>query len=455
MNNTKWILLFAAAAAATFVLGFLIASISERRAENLRPTQVMITPIGEWETDPAVWGRNFPREYDSWKRTLTNDGPTPWGGSEPLQKLDKFKNLRALFAGYGFALDYKEDRGHGYAVQDATETLRVRDDKGGFKAMPGTCYTCKSPDVPRLMHELSEGGTKDGVAAFYKTPFKDLVGKVKHSISCLDCHDPKTMDLRISRPAFVEAMHRRGVDVAQATHQQMRTYVCAQCHVEYYFKGEGKYLTFPWDKNPAKPGPQIDPINVDQIVTYYQDSGFADWTHPVSKTPMIKMQHPDFELYTAGIHAARGVSCADCHMPYRSEGGVKVTDHHVKSPLLGNVAVSCQVCHRWGENEIKARVVSIQNTTVELMTRAEEALIAAHNAVGEAMKAGCNDDELKAARNLIRESQARWDFIAAENSTGFHAPQETARILGASIDQARQAELMAVRLRLGKTVVAK
>jgi nitrite reductase (cytochrome c-552) len=253
------------------------------------------------------------------------------------------------------------------------------------------------------------------------------------------------MDLTITRPAFVEAMNRRGIDVNKATHQEMRSYVCAQCHVEYYFKGDGKYLTFPWDKAPKHRG-----VSVDDIAAYYQESGFTDWVHPLSKTPMIKIQHPDYELWSNGVHAYRGVSCADCHMPYKTEGGVKVTDHQVKSPLLGNIAVSCQVCHRWSENEIRTRVESIQDKTMELMDKAEIAIIAAHNGVAECLKLGFTDDELKPARTLIREAQLRWDFIAAENSTGFHAPQEAARILGIAIDQGRQAELLALGLRLKK-----
>ena len=444
MNNSRWILIFLAAVVTTFGLGFLAASISERRAENLRPTQVMVNPIGEWETDPAVWGRNFPREYQSWLKTKDSGkddvghgpGRTKWGGSDGHDKLARFPHLKELFAGYGFSKEYNRKKGHAFAVEDVTATKRLND------KTPGTCFSCKSPDVPRLMHEM-------GVAEFYKTPFKDLVGKVQHSISCLDCHDAKTMDLRISRPAFVEAMNRRGIDVNKATHQEMRSYVCAQCHVEYYFKGDGKYLTFPWDKAPKDRG-----VNVDDIVAYYQESGFSDWSHPVSKTPMIKIQHPDYELWSSGIHAYRGVSCADCHMPYKTEGGVKVTDHQVKSPLLGNIAVSCQVCHRWSESEIKARVESIQDKTMELMDRAEIALIAAHKAVGECIKLGFTDEDLKPARTLIREAQLRWDFIAAENSTGFHAPQESARALGAAIDQARQAELLALALQLKKSGAA-
>lgn len=431
LPDKRWMWIFLGATAATFALGFLAANISERRVENLRPTQVMVTPIGDWETDPSVWGHDFPREYQTWLKTRENGGRTKWGGSDPYSKLEKYPNLLKLYAGYSFAKDYNRKRGHGYAMEDVLRTKRTND------TTLGTCFTCKSPDVPKLMKEV-------GVAAFYASNFKQLAasGKIKHSISCLDCHDPRTMDLRISRPAFTEAMAKRGIDVAKATHQEMRSYVCAQCHVTYYFHKQDGYLKFPWDKG----------LNIDDIVSYFQEDGFADWTHPVSNTPMIKIRHPEFELWSAGVHAYRGVACADCHMPYQSEGGVKITSHHVKSPLLGNLSVSCQVCHRWSEAEIKARVESIQDKTMQLQVRAEEAINAAHEAVGECMKAGVADEQLKPARNLIREAQARWDFISSENSTGFHAPQEASRILGFAIDQSRQAESLAQQLSLKMTL---
>lgn len=428
LKEKHWMLIFAGTAAATFGLGYIASSIMERRVENLRPTQVMVTPINEWETDPAVWGRNFPREYDTWKRTLEKGEKTRYGGSDPFSKLDQDPRLKELFAGYGFALEYNEERGHGYAMEDVEKIKRINEKS------PATCYTCKSPSVPKLMKEM-------GVKEFYASNFLAMKasGKMAHSISCLDCHDPKTMDLRISRPAFVEAMAERGIDVNKATHQEMRSYVCGQCHVEYYFRNEpaeGKkdYLTFPWKKG----------LNIDNIINYYNEYGFKDWEHPVSGTPTLKMQHPEFEMWNQGIHAYRKVACADCHMPYKSEGGVKVTSHHVKSPLLGDgIKQSCVVCHRWTEAEVKQRVESIQDTTRQLMDRAQDAIIAAHKAVGEAAKAGVSVEKLKAARQLIRDAQARWDFVAAENSMGFHAPQECARILALAMDGARQAENLA------------
>jgi nitrite reductase (cytochrome c-552) len=48
---------------------------------------------------------------------------------------------------------------------------------------------------------------------------------------------------------------------------------------------------------------------------------------------------------------------------------------------------------------------------------------------------------LAEARRLQRQAQFRIDFVEAENSTGFHAGQEAARILAEAIDFARQGQL--------------
>ncbi|MEM4409294.1 MAG: ammonia-forming cytochrome c nitrite reductase subunit c552, partial [Candidatus Caldarchaeum sp.] len=251
-----------------------------------------------------------------------------------------------------------------------------------------------------------------------------------------DCHDPKTMRLHISRPALIEAFQRIGKDISKATHQEMRSLVCAQCHVEYYFKGDKKYLTFPFD----------DGFSAEAFEKYYERTQHVDWVHPISGAKMLKMQHPDYEVYTFGIHAFRGVACADCHMPYKVEGGIKFTDHQVRSPLL-NTANSCQVCHRWSEKEITLRVQSIQDKTKELLTRAEIELVSAHLETGDAWKRGASEKELEKPRQLLRKAQMYWDYVASNNGVGFHAPQECARILGKAIQLAMESRLEANRLR--------
>lgn len=419
--------LFLLTAAATFLLGLLAASVLQRREEaEARPSMV---EIGPWETDSSKWAQDFPREYDSYRRMQDDTTRTRYGGAFPRDYLDETPANVILLAGYAFAKEYRQARGHVHAVEDVTRTERVG------PATPATCWTCKSPDVPRLMAELGDGDVMAGAGKFYAGNFNDLKSRITHPIGCLDCHEPNTMRLRITRPALREALGRRGVDPDQISHQEMRTLVCAQCHVEYYFKGKGKYLTFPWDKGTSP----------DEMEAYYDEAGFADWTHAVSKAPMVKMQHPDYEVYSTGIHAYRNVSCADCHMPYRTEGGAKFTDHRVQSPLL-DVANSCAVCHRWGEDEIRSRVEAIQDRVREGRTRAAAMIARAHFDIAAAAQAGAKDDELKEVRHLVRRAQLRWDYVAANNGMGFHSPQLYQQTLAAAIDLAGQCRIDCARI---------
>jgi len=414
-----WVVFFVVVVV-TFLLGLLASSIIQRRQEALPPKPLV--PLDEWETDSSKWAVNFPRQFDRYRRMLDDTTRTRFGGAVPRDLLEETPANVILFAGYGFAKEYRQARGHIYAVEDVTQTARV-----GAKT-PATCWTCKSPDVPRLMAKL-------GVEEFYRQPFAALKDEIRHPIGCRDCHDPTTMKLVVTRPALREALQRQGRKIDQISHQEMRSLVCAQCHVEYYFKGGGKYLTFPWDRG----------TGVEAMEAYYQATDFADWTHAISKTRMIKIQHPDYEIYLTGIHAFRNVACADCHMPYISEGGSKYTDHHVQSPLLAP-ANSCLVCHRWNEEELRSRVESTQEKIRQARDRAEALLVKAHFDVAAAMQAGADDVELAPVRSLLRAAQLRWDYVAANNGMGFHSPAECLRILAAAIDLAGQVRTKAARI---------
>ena len=412
--------LFLLAMAGTFALGALGMSILQRR-EEARP-RPPLREIAQWETDNAKWGENFPRQYDTYKQMARTDVHTRYGGSFQRDYLGETPANVILFAGYGFSKEYKQARGHVYAVEDVSHTGRLS------SKTPATCWTCKSPDVPRLMNEM-------GVDKFYASKFTDLTDQVKHPIGCLDCHEPNTMRLRITRPALREAFKAMGRDIDQVSHQEMRSLVCAQCHVEYHFEGPGNYLTFSWGKG----------LRPDDMDAYFEASDFSDWTHAISKTRMIKMQHPDYEVYTAGIHAYRNVACTDCHMPYRTEGGVKFTDHHLQSPLA-NIANSCAVCHRWSEDEVRNRVYAIQDKVHDGRARAEKAIAQAHFDIAAAMQAGADDKELTSVRSLVRKSQMWWDYVAANNGMGFHAPQECQRTLATSLDLAGQCRVECARI---------
>ena len=260
---------------------------------------------------------------------------------------------------------------------------------------------------------------------------------VTHPVACIDCHDPRTMQLRVTRPGFLEGIQKvkaaQGVanyDVNKdATRQEMRAFVCGQCHVEYYFKGPEKRLTYPWDKG----------LKADEILAYYEENGFKDWTHAESGAPTLKAQHPEFEMWNQGIHARSGVACADCHMPYQRVGAMKVTDHHIQSPLL-NVNKACQTCHRWSEEELTTRVHTIQDRTHQIRNVAMDALVALIADIKSAQQRGADDAQLAAARNHHRRAQFFLDFIEAENSMGFHADQEAMRVLSLSLDESRRGQ---------------
>ncbi|MDP2137768.1 MAG: ammonia-forming cytochrome c nitrite reductase subunit c552, partial [Candidatus Didemnitutus sp.] len=446
--------LIAVFAAATFGVLFLYQNIVERKAEATSHV-FRVVEVDENTVDPAIWGKNYPRQYDSYRRTVDTERTTH-GGSEAFQRLDEYPVYRTLFAGYGFAADYREDRGHAYMLQDQDMTDRV----SKFK-QPGACLHCHSAVLPAYIAAGLEAGApagkehreaqiQRGFEVLSPMPFSEARKHVSHPVTCIDCHDADTMNLRVSRPAFIngiralaessqptphlssiERWRREGKREpyqpnTEATRQEMRTLVCAQCHVEYYFKGDKKLVTFPWDKG----------LRAEQMEEYYDEIGFADWTHAESGAKMLKAQHPEFEMWSQGIHARAGVSCSDCHMPYQREGAIKVSNHHVRSPLL-NVAAACQTCHRVPEKEIMDRALINQGRNAKLLTRAEEATVELIHAISAAAKAGATDAQLEKARALHRKAQWRMDYVAAENSMGFHAPQEAARILGEAIDYAR------------------
>ncbi len=400
-----------------FLLGLFASSIIERKNESF--TLQMVKPLAEWEPRNEVWGENFPREFESYKQMSDTTFKSKYAGSAKVDYLKDSPELVVLWAGYAFSKEYNQARGHYYAIQDIRNILRTGGNEDS--PQPATCWTCKSTDVPRVMNKV-------GIADFYKGKWKELGSEIVNPIGCQDCHDPKTMNLRITRPALIEALQRRGTDVNNLTRQQMRSLVCAQCHVEYYFKGDGKYLTFPWDKG----------FSVEQMEQYYDEANFTDWTHALSRAPMLKAQHPDYELYSTGIHAERNVSCADCHMPYRSEGGVKFTDHHIQSPL-NNVENSCQVCHREKTDKLIKTVYAQQDKIQELKRLAEKALAAAHIEAKIAWDNKATEEEMKPVLLLLRHAQWRWDWMAASNGMGFHSPVEAMRVLGTSIQKAEEA----------------
>lgn len=437
MPRSRYFLLIAFVALLTFGVVALLVNIGERKQEAVH-TYLPLANIGEDTVDPAEWGKNFPRQFDGYKRTVDIER-TKHGGSEAFQRLDADPALRRIFAGYAFALDYREERGHAYSLKDQDDTERTKK-----RAQPGACLHCHASALP-AWRAKGGGDVMKGFGEVCAMPFSEARKLVTHPISCLDCHDPKTMAIRVTRPGFLEGIRAfkasQGVKDydpnTMATRQEMRSFVCGQCHVEYYFAGEKKRVTYPWAKG----------LKVEQIEAYYDEAKFSDWKHAETGAPVLKAQHPEFEMWNQGVHARAGVACADCHMPYKREGAMKISDHHVRSPML-NVERACLVCHPFTADEMKSRVETIQDRNAKLLARAETALVALYDEVKRAKDAGAGEAQLSEVWKLQRAAQFRSDFVNAENSMGFHAPQEAARILGEAIDLARQGQVAAAKLAL-------
>lgn len=470
-RSARWVqsrllfgLIVAVVAAGTAGLTALLMNISERKAEKRQP-YVRVAEVTEDTTDPAVWGLNWPLQYDLYLRTSR---PTKTlfgghGGSEafPAQKIERDPWLKRMFLGYAFSIDYRDRRGHAYMLTDQEATKRLT------KPQSGSCLHCHASVMP-VYRALGDGNAMEGFEKTLAMTYKELNGQLHdmghaHPVSCVDCHDPDTMAIRVTRPGFIRGIRDLAESDApvpalssieywregsrekpydpntDATRNEMRSFVCGQCHVEYYCSSKMP-LTFPWGKG----------LSADDLEAYWDETVFPDGTpffdylHAETKAPVLKAQHPEFELWSQGVHARAGVSCSDCHMPYIRQGAAKVSDHWVRSPLL-NINRACQTCHRVEEDELLARAHEIQLTNHDLLQRGGDAIVDLIDAILEAERNGATDQELEAARKLQRKAQWRLDYIAAENSMGFHAPQEAARILGEASDYARQGQIAALK----------
>jgi len=450
---------------ATVAVVALLTNIFERKAEAQNP-YVRVVEVMEDTTDPAIWGKNWPRQYDSYKRTALPTKTTfgGHGGSEalPEEKIERDPWLKRMFLGYAFSIDYRDRRGHAYMLSDQEQTKRQT------KPQSGSCMHCHASIMP-VYRALGDGDALAGMNKTHAMPYQELNKLVHdmghaHPVSCVDCHDPDSMQLRVTRPAFIVGLQKLAesgapvpaipsIDIwrqgprdkpynpnVDGTRSEMRSFACGQCHVEYYCSSDFP-LTFPWSN-----GLKMEDLEKEWNETRLSNGDrFYDYKHKESGAEILKAQHPEFELWSQGIHSRSGVACADCHMPYMRDGASKVSDHWVRSPLL-NVNRACQICHHIPEEEILARVDSIQQKNYDLLQRGGAALMDLLDAVQAAKTGGATDEQLKPALELQRKAQWRLDYIAAENSMGFHAPQEAARILAEAADYARQGQIEALKL---------
>ncbi len=417
-------------------------------------TPVYKTGLPATELKNSAFKPVFPAQYATYERNSEDKIMTEYKGSVPYHKNDNvhplpegFKHaqpyLKNLWLGYPFMYEYNETRGHVYAVEDFLHIDRINrySEKGG---LPATCWNCKTPKMTEWV-----GKYGDEFWAKDVNEFRQELDMKDHTIGCAQCHNPENMELRLYSVPLKDWLARSGRDVNTIPRNEMRALVCAQCHVEYYFtdpgQGASKKPVFPWDDG-------MDPAD---LYEYYKTHGdgkmpgfegqFTDWVHPVSGTPMIKMQHPEYETWFNGTHGAAGVACADCHMSYVMEDGKKISSHLWTSPLKDVEMKACRQCHSDKSPEyLKQRVISTQEKTYNQLIRAQEYSVKAHEAVRLAVaydgpKPANYDALLIQARDMVRKGQLYWDYVSAENSVGFHNPAKALDTLASSIDASQQA----------------
>lgn len=410
--------------AVTVVLSAVLVSILiflKNQPVQQRATEPLVD-IKAYEPDSSRWGLNFPNQYDSLKNTKTNTQDTEYGGSSGFSWLERDPRQVILFGGYGFSKEYNDDRGHEWSLEDVNNSKRVNE------KTPGTCYACKSSNNPGIWNTI-------GLEAFSKMPFAELGKQITEPIGCTNCHEAGTMKLIVTNPAVIAGFEAQGISWTEFSRQEMRTVVCANCHVEYYMSGESKVLTVPWK----------DGTDIESILGYYENISFKDWEYPEAGTAMLKAQHPEYEFFSAGsTHYEAGVACADCHMPYVRDGAAKYSMHDIHSPLL-NPELACGSCHTDVEYVI-GRVDEIQGQVSDTKIAAEDAIIDAITAIKAANAISPNDGALlDQARALHRKAQFMWDFVSAENSTGFHNPEYALKLLAEATNYARQAQMLAAQ----------
>jgi nitrite reductase (cytochrome c-552) len=334
------------------------------------------TKLPSEEIKNSAFKAEFPRHYDYYLRNDESEIMTEYNGSVPYNKHNNvdplpegYKHaqpyLKNLWLGYPFSYEYRAARGHTHAVEDFLHIDRINTygENGG---LPNTCWNCKTPKMLEWPKQFGDEFWGKDV-----NTLRDKLDPRDHTIGCANCHDPKTMELRLYSIPLQDYLKLSGKDFKTLPRNEKRALMCGQCHVEYYFLdksfGPAKKVKFPWDNG-------MDP---EEIYTYYMNVGectvkgfegnFVDWTHPVSKTPMLKAQHPEYENWINGPHGAAGVSCADCHMAYvRTEDKKKISSHWWTSPLKDPELRACRQCHSDKTPEyLKSRVLFSQKRTFD------------------------------------------------------------------------------------------
>lgn len=511
---------------------WLNQDISSKQAGNTGVISKQLVELTDENPTFDFWGKNFPEYLDMYLKVET-EAPkyTNFGGNLAYSKLIRYPQLTILWAGYPFSLDANEERGHFWIQVDQMDTARNNKDFlnahgfAKFGGQPAACMNCHSGWTPWLINNVAKGDFTAFNSTKYWTMIKNVPtrngieeGSAEHGgphggkrmgVTCADCHNPDDMSLRVVRPALINSLVDRGyqkdpIQGIKADRKEMRTLVCAQCHVEYYFKPTGEKvkvmgesiasdssqkwwngtqktydeyehwrngnkateievdginLTFPWSA-----WKKDEPFRIEMFDAHYdavRPIFKEDWTHKETKASMIKIQHPEYEMFSGGVHAANGVSCADCHMPYvKGAGGKKVTQHNVTSPLF-DINSACKTCHTQSEEYLKKQIADIQKSVAFDLRSAEYATVSLifdikkmREELGKlsAYQTDGKPDDTKISKALAeplelhRRGQMRGDFVGAENSTGFHNPREASRMLLQAVEMARMGQTKLVEI---------
>ena len=440
------------------VLAGVAISISAQSYDTGPAAPAASQPASEWALGEGNLAfRNLP-QYQSYLKNNDDSQLTEYGGSVQTQKHNNFDPLpkgykhaqpylKNLWLGYPFSYEYDRARGHTYAIEDMLKIDRVNrySEQAG---LPTTCFNCKTNTMPQLYEEYGEA-----LWSMNLHDFRERHDYERHSIGCTNCHDPENhMRLVITSIPLAEELERQGRDWRDASRDEMRTLVCAQCHVEYYFEtrdhGVAAKPHFPWAYG----------MNAEDIYRFKSEGEpgrdgfkgqFSDWVHAVSKTPMIKVQHPEYEMFHDSVHAQNGVSCADCHMPRVTSGPVRMTSHHWTSPLKSDesITAACGTCHAdRSPADLRARTEYNQERVWRQLNIAQEKSVRAHEAVRRAMETpGVDETLLAEAREMTRKGQWFWDFVSAENSAGAHNPVKALDTLASSQQFSDEAVQLAIR----------
>jgi len=335
------------------------------------------------------WKSYYPEIYATYMKNAENTGTN----GVRVQYPETTPQIQTLYQGMAFSFAYDEAIGHNYTLDDISATARPH--------KLANCLTCKTPDFTATVNSM---GTEA-----YKVAFEDMITTVSEPVSCYSCHgnNPGTIDIVSDYMAegFCDEIASGAVDKDNVA--------CAQCHIEYYFDPETKATKIPYDS--------LSNMNPDDILAFYNEIGFKDYTNENTGVNQIKVQHPEFETYLAdGSYHRRMYNCADCHMgvTYDKDGN-PFADHELTSPLDNQelLDTTCSTCHA----DLSAKVAMIQN---EITTREDEVadlLVEVNTKLAAKVAEGkMTEEQLNEIRQLDRNAQFYWDFVYVENSEGAH-----------------------------------